>query len=177
MPARLKWMIASSLAPRTSRSRPLELQEFLIDKGVYWDGIDSTLMNGKNRSFVLEDNTEDNSSTPNSPAPNSAFATSHKKRPDLEPTAQHWHHILAYTGPETISHLADNAAGCKVTPGMAPTTIECEDCAVSKPHNIISRRTERDNPATRPFERISYDLIQIGEAYTSDKIDQPYALY
>ena len=42
----------------------------------------------------------------------------------------------------------------------APRTHECEVCGLSKMKQQISRRSTHEQPATRAFERVSFDLIE-----------------
>ena len=68
-------------------------------------------------------------------------------------TAEQWHLRLGHPGPEVIEHLPAEVE--VLEPWTAPSTTECEGCALAKAHNVISRR-----PAPvpeKPFERISVD--------------------
>jgi len=82
-----------------------------------------------------------------------------------------WHHRLGHCGPKVIQHLADGRDGISVTDGHAPATNECETCAVSKAHQIISRQLARR--AEKPFERVHFDLIEFEEGFDSSR----YVLY
>jgi hypothetical protein len=61
-----------------------------------------------------------------------------------------WHERLAHCGPEILEHLPTSVAGVKLVDG--PTTTECETCAVSKAHKIVSRRPSPQ--ADEPFDRV-----------------------
>ncbi len=51
----------------------------------------------------------------------------------------------------------------------APTTTQCEPCALAKATKIISRRDDTPNAAEKPFERISLDFVPLRAAYNDDK--------
>ena len=76
-----------------------------------------------------------------------------------------WHQRLGHIQPTAVTHLPVSTNGAKLAKG--PMTIECEVCSVSKAHEIVSRRP---NPrAMKPYECIHIDLIQMTEAYNSDR--------
>lgn len=110
-----------------------------------------------------------------------AFATqarnsvkpSRDARKPLQVTAAEAHEVLAHANRRAIDHLETAVEGIQIIDGPeAPRWKECEDCIHAKLMQMISRRPLRE-PATRPFERISVDLIQLrktGEAcYNGDK--------
>lgn len=45
--------------------------------------------------------------------------------------------------------------------GRAPRTHECDVCGLSKMKQQISRRAKHEHPATRPFERVCFDIIEL----------------
>src|SRR4051812_47814471 len=76
---------------------------------------------------------------------------------------QVWHHRLGHCGPDVIQHLAEGRNEISVTNGRGPATNECETCAVSKAHQIISRRpTQR---ALKPLECVHFDLIEFEKGF------------
>jgi hypothetical protein len=79
-----------------------------------------------------------------------------------------WHMRLGHPGPETMQHFAASVQG-NVTVNYSPSTKNCEVCAVSKAHQVISRSPFKEIPSTRPFQRIHYDLIPMNEAYNGDR--------
>ena len=86
-------------------------------------------------------------------------------------TADQWHQIMGHASSEAISHLEASAEGVKIQQPelQAPRTHECEPCALSKAQRIISRVTAKAEPSTRPFERVTFDLIQHDQAYNGDQ--------
>jgi len=76
-----------------------------------------------------------------------------------------WHERLAHCGPEVLEHLPTSLAGVKLVDG--PTTTECETCAVSKAHKIVSRRPSPQ--ADEPFDRVHWDMIYFHEGFNGDK--------
>ncbi|KAI1004940.1 hypothetical protein K3495_g3273 [Podosphaera aphanis] len=79
------------------------------------------------------------------------------------------HRILGHPSPEVIDHVAEGAREGDITiiGERSPKTVECKTCALSKSHQVISRSSEKEHPETKPFERITVDLIPIIEAYNS----------
>jgi len=51
--------------------------------------------------------------------------------------------------------------------GHAPATHECETCAVSKAHQIISRRPARR--AEKPFKCVHFNLIEFEEGFDGSR--------
>jgi hypothetical protein len=102
----------------------------------------------------------------------SSFATTTSKpRPEKAATVETWHKVLGHAGRAAIEHLQEAVIGASITDDVhnAPTTRDCEDCSLSKAHQIVSRRTEHEEEATQPLERNGYDLIPMEEAYNGDK--------
>jgi hypothetical protein len=71
---------------------------------------------------------------------------------------------LAHVGPEAIAHLPEAVIEAKID-GRGPTTAEYETCSISKAKQIISRRPTPD--ATKPYERICWDLIPMTFGYNN----------
>jgi hypothetical protein len=78
--------------------------------------------------------------------------------------------MLSHPESETIANLEKGIDGIKMTnPKTASSTMQCETCALSKTHQIVSRRSDQDEVAKHPLDRIDYDLIQMSEDYNDDK--------
>jgi hypothetical protein len=80
-----------------------------------------------------------------------------------------WGHAVR----QAIDHLLDGVDGLQLVDGdPALKWKDCEICVQSKLTKLVSRRLPRE-PATRPFERISIDLVQLLEqgdrCYNGDK--------
>src|SRR5206468_52599 len=73
------------------------------------------------------------------------------------------HVLMGHAGSDAIDHLASNVQGIQLSEPIitAPTTIECEQCAQNKAHQIISRRMGHEFGASRPFETVAIDLIKL----------------
>jgi hypothetical protein len=87
-------------------------------------------------------------------------------------TATKWHKILGHAGPDAIEQLPKhvNGAELELNDERAPLKIECEVCSLAKHTQQISRRREHEHPATRPFERLAFDIITLGEpGYNGDR--------
>ena len=99
-----------------------------------------------------------------------AFATN-QRRPQisalpLKPrmlTKPQLHVLMGHAGSDAIDHLASNVQGIQLSQPIitAPTTIECEECAQNKAHQIISRRIGHEIGASRPFETVAIDIIKL----------------
>ena len=91
--------------------------------------------------------------------------------------ATKWHKILGYIGPNTIKQLLEHVNSVELeelTNKRAPLKIECEACLLAKHTQQVSRRREYEFPATRPFERLAFDIITLGElGYNGDR----YVIY
>ena len=104
--------------------------------------------------FLLEDNTDGHSDI----APSSFIAAK-------SGTTKEWHQLLAHAANDAIQHLPQAAEGVKITDkDKVPATNECQTCAVSKAHQIISRSTFKQEDSEEPFHRITYDLIPMTSA-------------
>ena len=115
-------------------------------------------------NFVIEYNepqshlTSESDSDDNDPTIANAVATKIASSKD-------WHQILAHAGPETIQQLPNAAEGIKISDTLpAPKTNECETCALSKAHQLISRSSIKSESSDKPFHRITYDLIPLSPA-------------
>lgn len=85
-------------------------------------------------------------------------------------TAEKWHRTLAHANSEVIEHLQSNVEGISVTSDLSvPKTAQCQTCALSKAHKIISRSPDKEEDSQKPFFRISFDLIEMQRAYNQDK--------
>ena len=115
-----------------------------------------------------------------------ASAHAHKK-PSYEPkkplqlTPEEAHIMWGHAGRQAIDRLQDSVDGLRLVDGnLALKWKECEICIQSKLTKLVSRRPPRE-PATRPFERISIDLVQLlergeqcynGDQYLFHMVDQ-----
>ena len=108
-----------------------------------------------------------------------ALTTTTKKRSQMpreaKSSATVWHQRLGHVGPAVIDHLVrpapkDDPKGRKTLNGVnittwdAPETNKCEICAITKAHEIISRRVP-DTRSSKPFERIHLDIVPMKEAF------------
>jgi hypothetical protein len=83
---------------------------------------------------------------------------------------------MAHAGSEAIGHLQRAVTGATVT-GQAPNTINCETCSLGKAHQLISRRSGKEEPAEKPLARSSYDLIEMAPAYNGEKWVSHFSCY
>jgi hypothetical protein len=90
-----------------------------------------------------------------------ATARASRARKPITADAVELHQLMACASPEAIDKLSSNALGVNQVDGRAPRTHECEVCGLAKMKQQISRRTEHEQPATRPFERVCFDLIEL----------------
>jgi hypothetical protein len=97
-----------------------------------------------------------------------AFATN-RRRPQhsalpLKPqslTKPQLHVLLGHAGSDAIDQLSSHVRGILPPTGSAPATINCEECLQNKAQQIISRRIRHEIGASRPFETVAIDLIQL----------------
>ena len=86
-------------------------------------------------------------------------------------TGAQMHRVLGHASPEVISHVG--AAGNDITiddSSPAPPTIDCETCSLSKATEIVSRRTEVEEPENGvPFDRTTWDMIEMNTGYNGDQ--------
>ena len=102
----------------------------------------------------------------------SAFANQKKKSQVTRHatfTAAQMHRVLGHASPEVISHVSgDDITIDNSTP--SPSTIECETCSLSKATEVVSRRTEVEEPENGiPFDRTTWDLIHLNRGFNGDK--------
>lgn len=89
---------------------------------------------------------------------------SRRPKPDSLATAELWHRRMGHPGPDIIENLTQAVHGAKI---RGPSTAECEICAVTKAHQIISRHlTTR---STTLYERVHFDLVYHKEAYNAHR--------
>jgi hypothetical protein len=79
-------------------------------------------------------------------------------------TTEIWHKRLAHTSKEAVSYLEEVAEGIEVIPCLVQN---CETCLLAKAKRQISRRPPER--ATKAFERVCFDLIQLDSADNGDK--------
>ena len=101
-----------------------------------------------------------------------AFATSKKSSKPLVSTASKdiWHRRLGHVSMDAIEHLPDALSGVQVVRSQTlpkSSTSPCEGCAVANLQHQISRRPAQR--ASRPFERVHFDLIQMNRAYNGNE--------
>ncbi|MCJ1360476.1 MAG: hypothetical protein MMC33_010481, partial [Icmadophila ericetorum] len=63
-----------------------------------------------------------------------------KPRRLVSASAQDWHIKMGHISPSVIAHLSQNVVGIADIQGTGPSTVKCQDCAISKATRIISRR-------------------------------------
>ena len=61
---------------------------------------------------------------------------------------------MGHPNREAIDRLAENVIGLTAARGIAPRTIDCEQCIQSKAHQMISRRSGNEVGATRLFSTL-----------------------
>ncbi|KAJ8113219.1 hypothetical protein OPT61_g4598 [Boeremia exigua] len=96
-------------------------------------------------------------------------------------TLEEAHIMWGHAGRQAINHLPKSVDGLQlIDSNPAPKWKDCETCIQSKLTKLVSQRPPRE-PATRPFERISIDLIQLlergkhcynGDQYLFHMVDQ-----
>lgn len=150
------------------------------EKGVHWDTQNERL-HSNGEIFCYTKSVDDHWVLEyHEPAENAeisaSFATSRGPRPQAAKSAAQWHTALGHPGPDAISHLETAVDGIAVT-GQAPTTIQCEVCSLSKAHHVISRRSEKEDPAEDPLARVAYDLISLSTAYNGYKWVSHFTCY
>jgi hypothetical protein len=90
-----------------------------------------------------------------------AVKPSYANRRPLELTAEEAHEIWGHPSAKVISKLEQGVNGVEIEEGTeAPTWQNCTTCIETKLHKFKSRRPPRE-PATRPFERLAIDLVQL----------------
>lgn len=83
-----------------------------------------------------------------------------------ENSAENWHNRMAHCSREAISHLQRSSQDAEVegSASTVPRTAQCETCALSKAHEIVSRDPGHSEPSSKPFARISVDLMEFTPA-------------
>ena len=97
--------------------------------------------------------------------PVAAFpADSRAPRPDSHDTIERWHQRMSHLYEEAVKKLPQAATGIILNQSK-PLGI-CEVCRTSQAPQQISRRMPER--ATRPFQQVHFDFIQLEEAYNHD---------
>lgn len=97
---------------------------------------------------------------------------SYAERPPLELTKGEAYMIWGHPSVKAVDKITEVIDGVKILQGdAAPDWRECEPCLEAKMHKLIRRAPPR-NPTTRPFERLSIDIVQLmkrgDQCYNSD---------
>ncbi|SLM36894.1 Ribonuclease H-like domain [Lasallia pustulata] len=148
-------------------------------KGMYHDARNSrlerdhiTLCHIKEHGghYLLEDNTT-TSATTQSPTTQGTMKQSSSHAIIKTATPNQWHQVMAHASAEAISHLETSAEGVKIKDKefMVLKTNECEPCALSKAYQIISKSSIKSDMSIKPFERITFDLMEFQPAYNRYK--------
>ena len=97
--------------------------------------------------------------------PMAAFpANSYKPRPPLHGTIKRWHQRMGHLYEEAVKHLLTAVNGATID--QSELVGICEICRISQAPQQISRR--KPVQATRPFQRVHFDLIQFQEGFNGD---------
>ena len=98
-----------------------------------------------------------------------AFSTSASAQPKIfEISLGYLHDIMGHAGAEAIARLLSAIDGLKLTSPCAQDEFRSyEACRLSKAHRVISRSSDSKVPATRPLQRITYDLIYMDTTFNS----------
>jgi len=141
----------------------------LADKGLHFDtqhshlhrnGTPVVLVPRVGGHYVLEDNSKGVAAS---------FAATAASR-CRSGTTLDWHQLLAHANNDAIQHLPAAVEGVELTnKDLVPKTNKCETCALAKAKRIVSRRTYKSESSTKPFHRITYDLIDMTTAINKDK--------
>ena len=83
------------------------------------------------------------------------------ERPKATGIGLQWYYRLGHPGPEVIKHLPPNVE--VLEPESAPSTTECEPCALAKAANVVSRVPSKQ--PLRLFHHISVDWFQFEQSY------------
>ncbi len=161
----------------------------LIAKKIHWDTENNRLHHKKetfcyiqsvNEHWIVEYNDSDESTnlmfndheTFVEPSLSSttvaAFVASKDARPDLVAIDEKWHEMLSHSEPEIIANLELKVTEVKVINLPALIIEKCETCALTKAHQMMSRRTGQKESTDFLLERMRYDLISMIEAYNGD---------
>lgn len=102
----------------------------------------------RSNQFVLED-------IPNDQAGLIAQGPSHKPK-QSKTTAHYWHLRVGHPGPEALNRLVNNSTGARI---QGPTTVECNDCGMTKLTRQISRAPRYHDEG--PGLRIAVDFTHL----------------
>ena len=96
--------------------------------------------------------------------------TSYKPLPSRTLTGLEAHVLMGHPGQEPLQHLPDNVIGIDSLTSDPPSKSSCAQCSVNKATQLISRRSDRERGATRPFESLAIDIIEMDTtAFTGDR--------
>lgn len=87
-------------------------------------------------------------------------------------TALEWHSIMAHPSHDTVMQLeksSSNVVISDISLSQVPKTNECETCALTKSHHIISRSSEKSEISEALFHRVTFDLMQFNTALNGDQ--------
>lgn len=70
-----------------------------------------------------------------------------------------WHKFMAHASNEVIKHLLSSVADFKMIDERIPIISQCETCAFTKNHQIISRSNRESEDIPKLIYRISVDLV------------------
>lgn len=85
--------------------------------------------------------------------------------------------MFAHVSKKAIQHLESSVEGVRISDKsevsgvVVPKTNECKTCALSKAHRIVSRSLDNaeSSAITKPFYRVTYDLMQLTTALNKDE--------
>jgi hypothetical protein len=77
--------------------------------------------------------------------------------------------MLSHSKSKTIAHLAERVNEIKIDDLDSASSINrCETCALTKTHEIVSRRIDQKESIDHSLSRVDYDLISSNEKYNDD---------
>ncbi len=77
--------------------------------------------------------------------------------------------MLEHSESKIIAHLAERVDEIKVDNLESASSINrCETCALTKTHEIVSRRIDQKESIDHSLSRVDYDLISMNEKYNDD---------
>jgi len=143
---------------------------YLEKVGLHWVLEKESTCGSVNSSMSAKRSAKASERTAKLSANSFANAKSNTKRKAKFTSAQ-MHRVLGHASPEVISHVEDAMADITIdNSSPAPSTIECETCSLSKATEIVSRRTEVDEPENGiPFDRTTWDLVGFTRGYNRDQ--------
>src|SRR2546428_1883162 len=86
--------------------------------------------------------------------------------PDSEVSMDLWHQHLGHLHKEAIEQLPMAVEGAKITKNSTFSS-PCEVCRTANATQKISR--QKSQRASRPYNRVHLDLIQMAERYNGDR--------